>query len=868
MKNESDKNIQDRFIDELLREHSHQSDGTLRDEIKGSIMQMRQRNTLNKFYKIQAAAAVLILGAVCAFIVIVKQLDGQYESYSENTDKHLRDIMRPPSPKASNSDRGAIICEKRAITCAAGDMRARGIIANNSDHGNEIRPLAAETRRLEAKAPSSKGRGETATPQIWANRPNDLSADPSVAPVAPSVAASEPPFNAQDIEIPKLPQPYAPFGNRPEFNRYGDDGSSTVYLDANGILLWRDKNGAVATIPNNGAAARLTASNKEIIIHNNRFSPPSDEGFDQKLFDRKLGELIARGANPEISSKYPIRSEGLVATQGESMITGAGPTSSQSAGRTAADFSGEIIPHVSWNPGASLSTRRKNVTAGPVPSKSQPGEKYEATENLPWKKTQLDAISTFSIDVDNASYSNIRRMIHSGTYVPRDAVRIEECVNAFDYNYPAPKGDAAFAVSSSFAKCPWSSENSLVRIAIKGKPLETKNRPASNLVFLIDVSGSMNSPDKLPLVRNSMDNLVRQLDSRDHVAIVVYAGNEGVTLPSTRMDAQGRDRAIAAIANLEAGGSTNGGGGILRAYELAKEQFISGGTNRVILATDGDFNVGLTHQEELVNMVKNKAKDGIYLTVLGYGTGNLNDAMMDAITRDGNGNYYYIDSTKESDRVFKTNLVGTLVTIAKDVKIQVEFNPVKVEEYRLLGYSNRVLANEDFSNDKVDAGDIGSGHTVTAFYEIVPRKTENKADGLKYQKPQKEGSVSNEWMNIKLRHKSPEGNVSRLTEFALKGNPTEFDKADKDFRFASAVVMFGMKLRNSEELNHIGWDKVQSIAELSLGNYNPENRKEFVKLVKVLQNQHGFYQSDTPKNNPNNANSIPEPAEVSPENLK
>ena len=523
---------------------------------------------------------------------------------------------------------------------------------------------------------------------------------------------------------------------------------------------------------------------------------------------------------------------------------------------------------MSWNPGASLSTRRKNVTAGPVPSKSQPGEKYEATENLPWKKTQLDAISTFSIDVDNASYSNIRRMIHSGTYVPRDAVRIEECVNAFDYNYPAPKGDAAFAVSSSFAKCPWSPENSLVRIAIKGKPLETKNRPASNLVFLIDVSGSMNSPDKLPLVRNSMDNLVRQLDSRDHVAIVVYAGNEGVTLPSTRMDAQGRDRAIAAIANLEAGGSTNGGGGILRAYELAKEQFISGGTNRVILATDGDFNVGLTHQEELVNMVKNKATDGIYLTVLGYGTGNLNDAMMDAITRDGNGNYYYIDSTKESDRVFKTNLVGTLVTIAKDVKIQVEFNPVKVEEYRLLGYSNRVLANEDFSNDKVDAGDIGSGHTVTAFYEIVPRKTENKADGLKYQKPQKEGSVSNEWMNIKLRHKSPEGNVSRLTEFALKGNPTEFDKADKDFRFASAVVMFGMKLRNSEELNHIGWDKVQSIAELSLGNYNPENRKEFVKLVKVLQNQHGFYQSDTPKNNPNNANSIPEPAEVSPENLK
>lgn len=511
-------------------------------------------------------------------------------------------------------------------------------------------------------------------------------------------------------------------------------------------------------------------------------------------------------------------------------------------------------------------TNKKN-TPWAKPRIMQPGENYYSTDDNSWKKTHLNAMSTFSVDVDNASYSNIRRMIQSGEHIPRDAVRIEECVNAFDYDYQEPKGDAAFAVGASFAACPWSPVNSLVRIAIKGKHIEAINRPASNLVFLIDVSGSMDNPNKLPLVRNSMNTLIEQLDERDHVGIVVYAGSEGVILPSTRMDSKGRDTALGALANLEAGGSTNGGVGIARAYELAKEQFISGGTNRVILATDGDFNVGLTNEKELVELVKSKAQDGIYLTVLGYGTGNLNDSMMNAISRDGNGNYYYIDSPKESDRVFKTNLAGTLMTIAKDVKIQVEFNPRKVEEYRLLGYSNRILENEDFSNDKVDAGDIGSGHTVTAFYEIVPRKMENEDDGLKYQNPKDDSSLSDEWMNIKLRHKSPEGNISRLTEFTLKGYPTEFDKADKDFRFASAVVMFGMKLREIPEINHIGWDKVQSIAEYSLDDRSPDNRKEFVELVKNLQNVRQIYETSTSIWT-DNQKVIPEPAEVDPKNSK
>ena len=293
------------------------------------------------------------------------------------------------------------------------------------------------------------------------------------------------------------------------------------------------------------------------------------------------------------------------------------------------------------------------------------------------------------------------------------------------------KATEPFAVGATIAVCPWEPAHQLVRVAIKGREIDPDKRPASNLVFLIDVSGSMQSPDKLPLLKQSMTTLVDQLDERDRVAIVVYAGSEGVALPSTRLDAEGRATVLATLSKLEAGGSTNGGAGIKRAYEIAMKEKIAGGVNRVILATDGDFNVGVTNRESLVELVKERAGGGVYLTVLGYGTGNLNDAMMDAITRDGNGNYFYIDSEREGRKVFLRNLAGTLVTIAKDVKIQVEFNPAKVGSYRLIGYANRVLRNQDFDNDKIDAGDIGAGHTVTAFYELTPPGASTNT--LKYQ---------------------------------------------------------------------------------------------------------------------------------------
>jgi secreted protein with Ig-like and vWFA domain len=484
------------------------------------------------------------------------------------------------------------------------------------------------------------------------------------------------------------------------------------------------------------------------------------------------------------------------------------------------------------------------------PTEPASRDRYGRFIDQPWKSPARDPLSTFSIDVDTASYSNVRRMIQEGQEIPRDAVRIEECINAFSYHYQQPIGDAPFAVSAALAACPWAPTHQLVRVAIKGREIDKDKRPSSNLVFLVDVSGSMQSSDKLPLLKQSMSTLVEQLDDRDRVAIVVYAGSEGVVLPSTRLDSEGRATVLKSLASLEAGGSTNGGAGIKRAYELAMKEKIDGGVNRVILASDGDFNVGVTGQQELVELVKERAQGGIYLTVLGFGTGNLNDAMMDAITRDGNGNYFYIDSEREGRKVFLEKLSGTLVTIAKDVKIQVEFNPAKVGTYRLIGYSNRVLQNEDFSNDKVDAGDIGAGHSVTAFYELTPPGVASNIDGLKYQPAPSKMEATDEWLTVKLRHKHPDGNESRLIEFPLTGEPLALDKTGADFQFATAAALFGMKLRGMDEAKDISWDKVLELAKPGLAEDSSEDRAEFVGLVKKL--------SGTSTSN------VPAPAEVVP----
>jgi len=432
---------------------------------------------------------------------------------------------------------------------------------------------------------------------------------------------------------------------------------------------------------------------------------------------------------------------------GRNKSAGEQPSDSQKPFLLTTDFPPELIQgtpvpiRLEWHSAGRPALAPRPPAAPPILRYVPPvdRERYGHLVDNAWRTPVDEPLSTFSIDVDTASYANLRRMILSGASIPPDAVRLEEMVNYFDYSYPPPTGEHPFSVHVGNASCPWNPDHQLVRVALKGREIDRAERPPANLVFLIDVSGSMSSPDKLPLVIDSFHFLVEEMNASDTLSIVVYAGAEGLALPPTRCDAAGRRRVLSSLGALQAGGTTNGGAGINLAYRIAREHFKPGGINRVILATDGDFNVGVTGDGDLVHLVERNAKSKIFLSVLGFGAGNLNDRMLEAITNKGDGVYYYIDGRSEARRVFLRKLTGTLVTIAKDVKIQVEFNPARVKRYRLLGYANRMLHKEDFSDDLVDAGDIGAGHAVTAFYEVEtgdgrrigppPRLPPNPANG-------------------------------------------------------------------------------------------------------------------------------------------
>lgn len=444
-------------------------------------------------------------------------------------------------------------------------------------------------------------------------------------------------------------------------------------------------------------------------------------------------------------------------------------------------------------------------------------------------------LSTFSIDVDAASYTNVRRMLNEGTMPDPDAVRIEELVNYFTYDYPQPTGDVPFSITTDVAACPWNRAHRLVSIGLQGRKMETESMPAGNLVFLVDVSGSMNQPDKLPLVKSGLIQLVDQLRAEDRVAIVVYAGNAGLVLPST--SGRQKERIIEAIDELQAGGSTAGGAGIQLAYRIAAENFVGGGNNRVILCTDGDFNVGVSTEDELVQMIEGKRSTGIYLTVLGFGTGNLQDSKMEQLADKGNGNYAYIDNQREARRVLVNEMSATLTTIAKDVKIQAEFNPAMVKEYRLVGYENRALAARDFNDDAKDAGELGAGHTVTALYEVVPadgRGSEPGVDPLKYQR----GSayyrgVSGELMTVKLRYKLPNEDESRLLVHAVANTGSDIASASGNLKFAAAVAEWGMLLRGSKYVARGSYADVLDLARGACG-FDPKGyRREFIALVEA-----------------------------------
>jgi Ca-activated chloride channel family protein len=463
-------------------------------------------------------------------------------------------------------------------------------------------------------------------------------------------------------------------------------------------------------------------------------------------------------------------------------------------------------------------------------------ESYALVEENSFKTASVSPLSTFSIDVDRASYSNIRRFINNSQNIPVDAVKVEEMINYFSYNYPEPKSKDPFSVSTELIKSPWNTNTSIMRIGLKGKSINVDKRPASNLVFLLDVSGSMNSPNKLPLLKSALKVLVEQLNDDDTVSMVVYAGAAGLALPPT--SGTNKNAIINAIDHLNAGGSTAGGQGIKLAYKIAEEQLIKDGNNRIILATDGDFNVGASSDRAMKDLIKDHRDKGIYLTCLGFGMGNYKDSKLETLSQNGNGNYAYIDTMQEARKILGTEFFGTIYTIAKDVKIQVEFNPQLVKAYRLIGYENRLLANEDFKDDKKDAGELGSGHTVTALYEIIPVgsnstyfKKENEIEPLKYSK-HTSTQHNYELATVKLRYKKPDEDFSKVMLTSVLNKPIAINNASEDFKFMAAVALFGMQLKKSEFIERKDKQTVIALAEQGLSNDPEGYRSEFVRLVK------------------------------------
>ena len=547
------------------------------------------------------------------------------------------------------------------------------------------------------------------------------------------------------------------------------------------------------------------------------------------------GELAALSASPAVSQSYSGASDGLVATvKHERLAMDAARAQSYRAAARPVHFHVEAR-----GPGG--------VSGTGTGREGHNTEAYADQAENDFLGATQNPLSTFSVDVDTASYANVRRFLQGGRLPPADAVRIEELVNYFPYHYAPPaEGGAPFAATMEVAEAPWAPEHRLVRIGLKGREVSAIQRGAANLVFLLDVSGSMDMPNKLPLVKESLRLLVGRLRADDRVAIVVYAGASGLVLPSTLVKKSAE--ILAALDALTPGGSTNGAMGIELAYDIAKANFVSGGINRVVLCTDGDFNVGVTSEGELTRLIGGKAKSGVFLTVLGFGMGNLKDATLEKLADKGNGNYGYIDTRREAEKLLVEQVSGTLVTIAKDVKLQVEFNPAMVASYRLIGYENRILKKEDFNNDKIDAGEIGAGHTVTALYEVVPVGVESAAavtpavDELKYGRvamARSAGSAapgeSRELLTLKVRYKEPAGEVSRKLEFTLTDGGAKFAEASHDFRFAVSVAGFGMILRDSPHRGTVTMAQVVTWAEGGIGEDVGGYRSEFVGLARQAE---------------------------------
>jgi Ca-activated chloride channel family protein len=533
-------------------------------------------------------------------------------------------------------------------------------------------------------------------------------------------------------------------------------------------------------------------------------------GNDGRLDSESSADV---GADPELDDLGPVAADAPAATSAQRPVKSA---------------------EVARKTKEALQQAEPVTQAGTTPPANANTEAYSKINDNPFTSPKNAPLSTFSIDVDTAAYANMRRFLRDGALPPADAVRIEELVNYFSYAYPQPAGDAPFSVTTELGEAPWQGDHRVLRIGLQGKRLSAAELPPRNLVFLIDVSGSMSDPNKLPLVKFALRELTKTLGAKDHVGIVVYAGASGVVLPSTGADQ--RARVLEAIDRLEAGGSTNGAAGIEAAYALAEHAFNAGGVNRVILATDGDFNVGVSSAGELVRLIEKKREKGVFLTVLGFGMGNYKDSNLEQLADHGNGNYAYIDTEAEARKVLVDQGGSTLFTIAKDVKIQVEFNPQQVAAYRLIGYENRALAAQDFNDDRKDAGEIGPGHSVTALYEIIPVGAvvpKGSVDALKYQQATATGAASQgELATVKLRFKRPRATQSELLTLPVGAKPLPVAATSPDFRFACAVSGFGMLLRGSEFRGSIDYRMVRSLAESAGASKDPSaHRGEFLTLV-------------------------------------
>ena len=492
-------------------------------------------------------------------------------------------------------------------------------------------------------------------------------------------------------------------------------------------------------------------------------------------------------------------------------------------------------PSVPFSPSVTVRANldERPAMPAPVPSRSST-EDYRYQEENPFRKVVREPLSTFGIDVDTASYANVRRFLRQGSLPPKDAVRIEEMVNYFSYAYGAPSGENPVAVLMELVRVPWKQEHLLLRIGIQAEAIDPAARPPSNLVFLLDVSGSMRPANKLPLLKRAMRLLIKNLGEKDRVAFVTYAGESSVVLPSTPCDR--KEEIFRALEQIMAGGPTNGEAGIREAYATAADHFIRGGTNRVILATDGDFNLGMTDEGSLIRLIRKQARTGIFLSVLGLGTGNYKDAALESLANRGNGNFSYLDSLEEARKVLVREMGATLVTVAKDAKIQIEFNPARVDSYRLIGYENRALRNEEVNDDTRDGGEIGAGKQVTVLYEIVPAGSaapDAGVDPLKYQTPldRNPAGSADEWLTLKFRYKPPDQAESRLLEFTHSGSAASFGQASPDLRFASAVAAFGMILRDSPHRGTATLERVLRWTLDSTGEDPPGPRGEFVQLV-------------------------------------